>query len=213
MRFILASASPARLATLQGAGIEPEVIVSGFDESSVTAESTAELVQLLANAKAKVVSEGISGEAVVLGCDSMFEFEGTAMGKPVTDDETRSRWRRMRGRSGILYTGHCLIDKASERAILATVATVVRFADVTDDEIEWYINSGEPANVAGGFTIDGFGGWFVAGVEGDHTNVIGVSLPTVRRMLRELGVLLEHVSVIRPLFWDVPPAQRGEFEV
>jgi septum formation protein len=187
MRFILASASPARLATLRSAGIEPEVIVSGVDESAITADDTAALVQRLANRKASAVSERVHGDALILACDSMLEFGGQSLGKPVSTDETIARWRELRGRRAILHTGHCLYEAATSRVSVSTVKTFVHFADVTDAEIELYVATGEPANVAGGFTIDGLGGWFIEGISGDHHNVIGVSLPVLRRMLRELG--------------------------
>jgi septum formation protein len=187
MRFILASASPARLATLRSAGIEPEVIVSGVDESAITADDTAALVQRLANRKASAVSERVHGDALILACDSMLEFGGQSLGKPVSTDETIARWRELRGRRAILHTGHCLYEAATSRVSVSTVKTFVHFADVTDAEIELYVATGEPANVAGGFTIDGLGGWFIEGISGDHHNVVGVSLPVLRRMLRELG--------------------------
>jgi septum formation protein len=187
MRFILASASPARLATLRSAGIDPEVIVSGVDESEITADDTAALVQRLANRKASAVSERVHGDALILACDSLLEFGGRSIGKPVTTEETTARWRELRGRRAILHTGHCLYEASTSRVSVSTVKTFVHFADVTDAEIELYVATGEPANVAGGFTIDGLGGWFIEGISGDHHNVVGVSLPVLRRMLRELG--------------------------
>jgi septum formation protein len=196
MRFVLASASPARRETLMRAGVTPEVIVSGLDESSVETglETPPELAQLLANTKAKLVRAGIRGEALVLGCDSLLEFQGEAMGKPGTIAAAVERWQRMRGKRGMLHTGHCLIDAAAERVCVATVSTVVRFAEVTDAEIELYCGSGEPSNVAGGFTIDGYGGWFVAGIEGDPHNVVGLSLPALRTMLHELNFSLADIG-------------------
>jgi septum formation protein len=187
IRFVLASASPARLRTLCAAGIEPEVIVSGVDEDTVSAPSTAELVGRLAEHKARSVADGIDGAALVLGCDSLLELDGKSLGKPGTVTEAAQRWRRMRGRTGTLHTGHCLIDTSTGRAAVASVPTTVRFADVTDAEIDAYCATGEPTAVAGAFTIDGLGGWFVEGVDGDPHNVVGLSLPTVRRMLREQG--------------------------
>ncbi len=190
MRFVLASASPARLATLRKAGVEPEVIVSGVDESAITADTPTELAQALATAKALAVAQQIQGQALVLGCDSLLEFDGEALGKPASPDEAAERWRRMRSRKGVLHTGHTLIERESAAAELATVSTIVHFADITDDEIATYVATGEPDTVAGAFTIDGLGGWFVDMVEGDPHNVVGVSLPAVRHMVIALGYAL-----------------------
>ncbi|GAB2482393.1 Maf family protein [Jatrophihabitans fulvus] len=187
-RFVLASQSPARLATLRAAGLEPEVVVSGVDEDAVTADSPAALVQRLAELKASAVAAD-EADALVLGCDSMLELDGEPLGKPHDPDVARARWRTMRGRSGTLHTGHCLIAADGRRAG-ATASTTVRFADVTDAEIDAYVASGEPLAVAGAFTVDGLGGWFVDSVEGDHHAVVGVSLPLVRQLLRGLGVEL-----------------------
>lgn len=187
MRLVLASASPARLATLRRAGVEPEVIVSGVDETEVEASSPAELAQTLAERKADAVGARVSGDALVLACDSLLEFAGRALGKPGTKDAAIDRWREIRGRSGILHTGHVLVDTRSSRRARRTVSTMVRFADASDEEIERYAATGEPVAVAGAFTIDGLGGWFVDGVGGDPHNVVGVSLPALRAMLRELG--------------------------
>ena len=187
MRFVLASASPARLRTLRDAGVEPEVIVSHVDESQVHAGTTAELVEVLARAKAGEVAGRIRSAALVLGCDSLLDLDGTALGKPGDVDAARERWRTMRGRTGTLWTGHCLIDIAADRTLSRAVGTAVRFAEVTDAEIDAYCATGEPVAVAGAFTVDGLGGWFVDRVAGDHHNVVGVSLPVVRAMLREIG--------------------------
>lgn len=186
-RLVLASASPARLRTLRSAGVEPEVVVSGVDEEAVTAATPAALAGLLAACKARAVAER-AGEALVLGCDSVFELDGSPYGKPATPAVAATRWRAMRGRSGTLHTGHCLIDTATGRTAEEVASTLVRFADVTDGEIEAYVATGEPVRVAGAFTLDGLGGAFVTGVEGDPHNVVGVSLPLVRRLLAQLGV-------------------------
>lgn len=188
VRFILASASPARLRTLRDAGVVPEVIVSGVDESTLEAALQAapkQLAQVLAEAKMRAVQARVHGDALVLGCDSVLEFDGRAFGKPGRPEIAAERWRAMRGRSGILHTGHALMGP--RQVTLATVSTVVRFADVTDEEIALYCATGEPASVAGGFTIDGLGGWFIEGIEGDPHNVVGVSLPILRAMLRKQG--------------------------
>jgi septum formation protein len=198
-RFVLASASPARLATLQRAGIRPDVIVSDIDEAALTAEvgpvSTAVLAQRLAEAKATAVAREL-GEAAafVLGCDSMLELDGEPLGKPASVGAAMERWKHMRGRSGVLHTGHCLIDAESGRGIVAGAATEVHFADVSDFEIALYCASGEPTQVAGAFTIDGLGGWFVRSIKGDHHNVVGLSLPLLRDMVHELGATLSDLG-------------------
>ncbi|WP_375480163.1 Maf family protein [uncultured Jatrophihabitans sp.] len=186
-RFVLASQSPARLATLRRAGVEPEVVVSGVDEDSVDLADTAELVVELARRKAGAVAAELEGAAIVLGCDSLLELDGATLGKPGSAEAAAQRWRAMRGRSGVLHTGHCLIETPDGRSLSRGVATTVHFADMSDAEIAAYCGTGEPAQVAGAFTVDGLGGWFVQGVEGDHHNVVGLSLPALRDMLRELG--------------------------
>lgn len=187
MRLVLASASPARLETLRRAGVQPEVIVSGVDEDGVTAASTAELVSALAKLKAAAVARRASGAALVLGCDSLLELDGVALGKPGSTAAAAARWRDMRGREGTLHTGHHLIDTAAGGTATRSEATTVRFADITDAEIDAYCATGEPSAVAGAFTIDGLGGWFVESIDGDPHNVVGVCLPAVRAMLHELG--------------------------
>ena len=189
--LVLASASPARLATLRAVGIEPEVIVSGVDESELVDPDPASYAVGLARLKARAVSERLTDRVSgwVLGCDSVLAFEGEVLGKPADADEATSRWRRMRGRSGVLHTGHCLIAlDGSSHEVVRPVATTVHFADVTDAEIEAYVATGEPLQVAGAFTVDGLGGAFITCIEGDHHNVVGLSLPVLRVMLSELGV-------------------------
>ncbi len=193
IRFVLASASPARLATLRHAGVEPEVVVSGVDEDDVDAPTTADLVVRLATLKAAAVAV-LRPHALVLGCDSLLDFGGFPLGKPGTVDVARERWRAMRGRSGTLHTGHHLIDSTTGATATRGTAAVVRFADVTDAEIDAYCATGEPASVAGAFTIDGLGGWFVEGIDGDPHTVVGVSLPTLRAMLHELGHSLASIG-------------------
>ena len=185
-RLVLASASPARLATLRAAGLDPEVVVSGVDESTVTTPEPAALALELAVLKARAVAARVAG-ALVVGCDSVLELDGAAYGKPADADEARSRWRSMRASTGVLHTGHCVIDGTGcEHARGA--ATTVHFADVTDDEIDAYVATGEPMQVAGAFTVDGLGGAFVRGIEGDHHNVVGISLPLLREMLAAVDV-------------------------
>ncbi len=187
--FVLASASPARLQTLRNAGLDPVVIVSGVDESQLDGLPPAELALQLAELKCAAVAERdeVPDDAVVLGCDSVLELDGAALGKPDDATDAVRRWQRMRGRSGVLHTGHCLRDAASGRVAAATASTTVSFADVSDEEIEAYVATGEPLHVAGAFTVDSLGGAFVTRIEGDHHNVVGVSLPLLRDLVIELG--------------------------
>lgn len=210
--LVLASASPARRALLRSAGIDAVVQVSGVDEDAVLAAAADggqapaphDAVLLLAHAKAQDVAareldlpDGVEpDDALVLGCDSMLELDGQALGKPADATDAVVRWQRMRGRSGVLHTGHWLVDLrpvgegGSGGTVGGVSSTVVHFADVSDAEIEAYVATGEPLAVAGAFTVDGLGGPFVTGVEGDHHGVIGLSLPLLRDLLRELGVPL-----------------------
>lgn len=186
-KLILASASPGRLRLLRAAGIEPLVEVSGIAETEVPGETVAEHCLRLATLKAEVVAANRS-TGLVLGADSVLDLDGAPLGKPATEAEAVARWQSMSGRSGTLLTGHCLIDAGSGRRAGAVAETVVRFGRVTDTEIRAYVATGEPLRVAGAFTIDGFGGPFIDGVEGDPANVVGLSLPLLRRLLAELGV-------------------------
>lgn len=204
VRLVLASASPARLHTLQRAGVEPIVVVSDIDEDLAIAEALerfgllepAHVCLLLARAKAEAVAYGDAAHAgdLVLGCDSVLELDGQVLGKPDDEQEAFARWQQMRGRSGILHTGHWLIDDrdpahgGTGATVGATASTTVHFARLDDEEIRAYIATGEPLRVAGAFTIDGFGGPFVTAIEGDHHNVVGVSLPLLRELLDDVGV-------------------------
>lgn len=191
-RLVLASASPARLATLRSAGLDPVVVVSGVDEDALTAPTPAALTQLLARAKAAAVAVDLEVEAptLVIGCDSLLEFEGQVQGKPADHAEAVARWRAMSGGSGVLHTGHTvLVLGAGEPVETSAVAsTVVHFAELADAEIEAYVATGEPMLVAGAFTIDGLGGAFVRGIEGDHHAVVGISLPLLRELLNGVGI-------------------------
>lgn len=187
--LVLASASPARLATLRSAGVEPHVIVSGVDESQVSGVPPAELALRLAELKCGAVADraDLPVDALVLGCDSVLELDGQALGKPDDAEDALARWQAMRGRSGVLHTGHCLRDTVSSQQVAVTASTTVHFAEVSDAEIEAYVATGEPLHVAGAFTVDGLGGAFVTRIEGDHHNVVGVSLPALRALVGDLG--------------------------
>jgi nucleoside triphosphate pyrophosphatase len=189
VRVILASGSPARLAVLRAAGLDPQVTVSGVDEDAYQAATTAELAGLLAGAKAAAVAASL-GDGLVIGCDSMLDLDGRAYGKPASPGEAAAIWRAMSGKSGTLFTGHCVIDAATGRRAAAVAATTVRFGTPTEEEIAAYVGTEEPLAMAGAFTIEGLGGWFVESIDGDHNNVIGISLPLLRRLLGDLGVTI-----------------------
>jgi septum formation protein len=189
-RLVLASASPARRALLKAAGIDADVLVSGVDETAVEAEDAYTLSLALARMKARTVAARMQAEpgVLILGCDSVLAFDGEILGKPADAGEAIKRWQAMRGRSGVLHTGHYLTDLVGGQQAEEVGTTVVHFADITDAEIEAYVATDEPLHVAGSFTIDGRGGAFVERIEGDPGNVIGLSLPLLRRLLGELGV-------------------------
>jgi septum formation protein len=187
-QLVLASASPARLRLLWDAGFDPIVMVSGVDEDAVERTDPAVLVETLAQRKAAAVAKHVPAGSLVIGCDSMLSFDGDIMGKPPTPQAARHYWQRMRGRDGVLLTGHCVIDVGSGREASGVASTIVRFGTPTDDELDAYISTGEPLKVAGAFTLDGFAGPFVDGIEGDHGNVIGLSLPLLRRLLADIEI-------------------------
>ena len=191
-RLVLGSASPARLALLQQAGLAPEVVVSEVDESTVRAPRVAEQVALLAAAKAAAVARRET-DALVIGADSLLEFAGKPLGKPADAADVRDRWRRMSGRSGILHTGQALFDVRDGGVAsrdVAVASTVVWFAEPTPQEIEAYVASGEPLAVAGAFTLDGLGAPFVRRVEGDPAAVVGLSLTLLRTQLAKRGLAI-----------------------
>ena len=238
LRLVLASQSPARLNLLRNAGFAPEAIVSGVDEDGFEAGSPVELALILARAKARAVAERVGPGALVIGCDSVLDLDGEVLGKPADAEDAVGRWKAMRGREGILVTGHCLIDTRGAEASPATdaasadgkdeagqnnennktaedaaatagegwreltqaAATLVQFAEVSDAEIEAYVATGEPLHVAGAFTLDGLGSPFVESIGGDPSNVIGLSLPLLRRMLGELGLAVSDL-------WASPPKE------
>jgi septum formation protein len=189
-RLVLASASPARRALLSAAAIDVDVLVSGVDEAVVEAEDAYTLSLALARMKARTVAARMQAQpgVLILGCDSVLAFDGEILGKPADAEEAIKRWQAMRGRSGVLHTGHHLTDLVGGHQAEDVGTTVVHFGDITDEEIERYVASGEPLNVAGAFTIDGRGGAFVERIEGDPGNVVGLSLPLLRRLLAELGI-------------------------
>jgi septum formation protein len=199
-RVVLGSASPGRLKVLRQAGIDPLVVVSGVDEDAVIAAlgsdtSPDDVVRSLAEAKADqvvtILDARVAADCVVISCDSMLYIDGRLVGKPASADAARNQWRSMGGRSGQLYTGHCLLrlldGKVSQRAVESSVTTV-HFGTPTTADLEAYLDSGEPFSVAGGFTLDGLGGWFVDRIEGDASNVIGLSLPLTGTMLQRVGL-------------------------
>lgn len=185
--LVLASESPARLRLLRDAGFAPVVVVSGVDEDDVPHDGTPEVVTLLAERKAMAVADR-TGDAVVIGCDSMLEFDGTPYGKPSSEAEALAWLRSMRGRTGTLYTGHCVIDESTGAQASDVAGTTVRFGQSTDAELEAYVATGEAMAVAGAFTLDGRSAPFVDGVDGNPGNVIGLSLPLFRTLLRRIGV-------------------------
>lgn len=199
-RLVLGSASPGRLKVLRQAGVDPLVVVSGVDEDLLTAglgsdASPAEVVCALAAAKADEVAsrldDGVAADCVVVGCDSMLYVDGRLCGKPGSPDATVSQWRLMGGRSGRLYTGHCLLrlsDGDISHREVQSACTTVHFAAPAEADLRAYVGNGEPLQVAGGFTLDGLGGWFIDGIDGDPSNVIGVSLPLLRSLLARAGL-------------------------
>ncbi|MDT5029699.1 MAG: nucleoside triphosphate pyrophosphatase [Micromonosporaceae bacterium] len=210
-RVVLASASPGRRRVLRQAGIDPLVIVSGVDEDAVVAglgthPPAGDTVCALATAKADQVAGGLepalATDCVVIGCDSMLFIDGELRGKPADADSARTAWATMAGRSGDLYTGHCALrlrDGAMVHRGSQFECTKVHFSAPTDEDLSAYLASGEPLKVAGAFTLDGLGGWFIERIEGDPSNVIGISLPLTRRMLETAGLSISALWQANPL--------------
>lgn len=209
-RLVLGSASPGRLGVLRGAGIEPLVVVSGVDEDAIMADlgtdaGPADVVCALARAKAEhvvtLLDRAVATDCVVIGCDSLLYIDGELAGKPPSVEEARRRWQSMAGRAGQLHTGHSLIrlqdNEIRHRAAEAAVTTV-RFGTPTGDDLDAYLATGEPLRVAGGFTLDGLGGWFVDGVDGDPSSVIGISLPLMRSLLAGAGLSVAALWAANP---------------
>ena len=198
MRLVLASASPARLGVLRAAGLDPLVEVADVDEAALLAatpdHTPGAKVTGLAAVKATKVARRVADDhpdALVVGCDSMLLLDGELQGKPSDPDTARRRWRAMAGRTGELVTGHTVLrtnDGAINQVAEGHAVTAVRFARPSESELEAYLATDEPLAVAGAFTLDGFGGWFVEGIDGDPSNVIGISLPLLRRLLSAVGV-------------------------
>lgn len=210
-RMVLASASSGRRKVLRQAGIDPLVIVSGVDEDAVVAhldpdatpgDITCALAGAKADAVARVVDPEVGADCVVIGCDSMLYRDGELRGKPVSEAAAREGWQQMAGTSGTLYTGHCVIrlqdNTITYRAADAT-ATVVNFGTPSGPDLDAYVASGEPTAVAGGFTLDGLGGWFIDGIEGDPSSVIGIGLPLIRRLLEHGGLSVAQLWKANPV--------------
>ena len=191
-RVILASASPSRKRLLESSGITPEIFVSGVDEEDpdLLALKPSEMVIALAIMKAHTVRQNhpVGDNALVIGCDSTFEFNGENLGKPLTRDAAIARAKMMRGKSGYLHTGHSVIDTAQDIEVSDISTSKVTFVDMTDREIEEYVESGEPLQVAGGFTLDGRSAPFISHIDGDPSGIIGLSLPTLRKIMINLGL-------------------------
>jgi septum formation protein len=210
-RVILASASPGRRGVLRGAGIDPLVIVSGVDEDAIVAAlaedaGAGEVTTALATAKARAVARSLDprygADGVVIGCDSMLHRDGRLWGKPASEDAAIAGWRDMAGTSGQLYTGHCVIrlrDNQIEAETADHAVTTVHFGSPSAEDLTAYARSSEPTAVAGGFTLDGLGGWFVERIDGDPSNVIGISLPLTRRMFERVGLTISTLWQANPL--------------
>lgn len=188
-RIVLASQSTSRRRLLEDAGLTPTIIVSNVDEETdfFNAMSPADMVIALAISKAHTVREMIDYPAIIIGCDSTFDVDGVSFGKPGTADVAIERAKKISGRTGLLHTGHCIIDTEKGVEIADRVTTKVTFSEMTDEEIANYVASGEPLHVAGGFTLDGFGSPFIPVIEGDYTNVVGISMPFLRGAMKQLG--------------------------
>ena len=186
---VLASQSASRRRLLESAGLKPKIMVSHVDEETPFFNSLtpADMVIALAITKAHTIRDQIDFPAIIIGCDSTFEFEGESLGKPGEPSIAKERASRVRGNSGYLHTGHCVIDTAKDIEISDRVTTKVTFSDMTDEEIDDYVASGEPLHVAGGFTLDGFSSPFIPSIEGDYTNVVGISMPFLRKAMNQLG--------------------------
>ena len=198
-RIVLASASVSRRRLLESAGLKPTIMVSHVDEETdfFNAMRPADMVIALAITKAHTIREQIDFPAIIIGCDSTFEFDSQSLGKPATPEIAIERASRVRGNTGLLHTGHCIIDTTKDKEISSIVTTKVTFDDMTDAEIADYVATGEPLHVAGGFTLDGFSSPFIPSIEGDYTNVVGISMPFVRKAFEQLGYSWPEVKVMQ----------------
>jgi len=198
-RIVLASASVSRRRLLESAGLKPTIMVSNVDEETdfFNAMTPADMVIALAITKAHTIREQIDFPAIIIGCDSTFEFDSQSLGKPATAEIAIERASRVRGNTGLLHTGHCIIDTTKDKEISSIVTTKVTFDDMTDAEIVDYVATGEPLHVAGGFTLDGFSSPFIPSIEGDYTNVVGISMPFVRKAFAQLGYSWPEVKVMQ----------------
>jgi septum formation protein len=198
-RIVLASQSTSRKRLLEDAGLKPTIIVSNVDEETdfFNAMSPEDMVIALAISKAHTVREMIDYPAIIIGCDSTFDVDGVSFGKPGTPDVAIERARTISGRSGLLHTGHCIIDTAQGIEVADRVTTKVTFSDMTNEEIADYVASEEPLHVAGGFTLDGYGSPFIPVIEGDYTNVVGISMPFLRSAMKQLGYSWPEVKEMR----------------
>ena len=188
-RIVLASQSQSRRRLLEDAGLKPTIIVSHVDEETdfFNAMTPEDMVIALAIAKAHTVRELIDYPAIIIGCDSTFDVDGVSFGKPGTPEIAIERAKKISGRTGLLHTGHCVIDTEKGMEISDRITTKVTFTEMTDEEIADYVASEEPLHVAGGFTLDGFGSPFIPVIEGDYTNVVGISMPFLRSAMKQLG--------------------------
>ena len=197
--LVLASQSASRRRLLESAGLKPTIMVSNVDEETdfFNSMKPQDMVIALAITKAHTVREQVNYPAIIIGCDSTFEFEGQSLGKPGSASVAKERAQRVRGKSGYLHTGHCVIDTQKDREISDRITTKVTFTDMTDAEIDDYIESGEPLHVAGGFTLDGFSSPFIPSIEGDYTNVVGISMPFLRSAMTQLGYSWPEVKLMK----------------
>ncbi len=198
-KIVLASASVSRRRLLESAGLKPTIMVSHVDEETdfFNAMTPADMVIALAITKAHTIREQIDFPAIIIGCDSTFEFDSQSLGKPATPEIAIERASRVRGNSGLLHTGHCIIDTTKDKEISSIVTTKVTFDNMTDAEITDYVATGEPLHVAGGFTLDGFSSPFIPSIEGDYTNVVGISMPFIRKAFEQLGYTWPEVKVMQ----------------
>lgn len=198
-RIVLASASVSRRRLLESAGLKPTIMVSHVNEETdfFNAMKPADMVIALAITKAHTIREHIDFPAIIIGCDSTFEFDSQSLGKPATPEIAIERASRVRGNSGLLHTGHCIIDTTKDKEISSIVTTKVTFDNMTDAEIADYVATGETLQVAGGFTLDGFSSPFIPSIEGDYTNVVGISMPFVRKAFEQLGYSWPEVKAMQ----------------